>query len=133
MLSTMAKSILKRSSAKRIAVLRELISEFWPKESKHRQKQSVRWLMRKGNLNTEPWLKKMVQERERRAKRVKMTEQQRIEYKLYRQGCQINNFEPVRADFLAGDIPSCVIDYMGSEQNENEWQRRKAMAATAGR
>jgi len=54
-----------------------------------------------------------------------MTEQQKLEYKLYRQACRINNVEPVRADFLAGDINSGVIRDMELEQNEIEWQRRK--------
>jgi hypothetical protein len=47
---------------------------------------------------------------------MKMTEQQKKQYKLYRSECQVSNVEPVRADFLAGDIPS--------------WT---AQAATAGR
>jgi hypothetical protein len=67
------------------------------------------------------------------ARKTKMTVQQKLEYKLYRQGCRINNVEPVRADFLFGDIPSFVIRDMELEQNENEWERRKVMAAAAGR
>jgi hypothetical protein len=62
---------------------------------------------------------------------MKMTEQQRLEYKLYRAGCRISNVEPVRADFLAGDIPDCVISVMEYEQNGAEWGRRKALAASA--
>jgi hypothetical protein len=34
-----------------------------------------------------------------------------------------------RADFLAGEIPDSVIHEMELEQNEKEWERRKAMAA----
>ena len=64
---------------------------------------------------------------------MKMTEQQKLEYNLYRRECRISNVEPVLADFLAGDIPSCVTYHMELEQNENEWERRKVMAATAGR
>jgi hypothetical protein len=62
---------------------------------------------------------------------MKMTEQQKLEYKLYRAACRINNVEPVRADFLAGDIPSAVIHVMELEQNELEQDRRKAFAAHA--
>jgi hypothetical protein len=64
---------------------------------------------------------------------MKMTEQQSLEYKLYRAECRISNVEPVLADFLAGEIPNCVTYNMELEQNELEWGRRKAMAATAGR
>jgi hypothetical protein len=39
---------------------------------------------------------------------MKMTKQQKREYKAYRKECRISNVEPVRADFLAGDIPNCV-------------------------
>jgi hypothetical protein len=67
----------------------------------------------------------------RQAKRVKMTEIQKLEYKLYRAACRNNNVEAVRADFLAGDIPSCVTYRMELEQNENEWGRR-TMAAACG-
>jgi hypothetical protein len=63
---------------------------------------------------------------------MKMTEQQKAEYKMYRNECRISNVEPVRADFLAGEIPSCVSFHMELEHNELEWDRRKAMAATAG-
>ena len=74
-----------------------------------------------------------VQQALRAAKRVRMTEQQKIEYKLYREGCRLNGVEPVRADFLAAEIPNCVTYHMELEQNENEWERRKVMAAVAGR
>jgi hypothetical protein len=68
------------------------------------------------------------------AKRVKMTELQKFEYKLYRQGCRVENVEPVRADFLTGEIPWCVINHMELEQNEIEIAKRgRAMAAVAGR
>lgn len=63
----------------------------------------------------------------------KMTEQQKLEYKLYRAECQVSNVEPVRADFLTGEIPSCVTYQMELEQNELEWKRRKVMAASVGR
>ena len=66
-----------------------------------------------------------------RAQRVKMTEIQKLEYKMYRAACRINNVEPVRADFLAGDIPSGVIYHMEVEQNELELGRR-TMAAACG-
>jgi hypothetical protein len=56
----------------------------------------------------------------------KMTEQQRRDYKLYRAECRISNVEPVRADFLAGDIPSCV-----SYQLELQRPHQAAQAATA--
>jgi len=64
------------------------------------------------------------------AHNMKMTEQQRLEYKLYRQECRVSNVEPVRADFLAGEIPDAVIYHMELEQNELEYNRR-AMAASA--
>jgi hypothetical protein len=63
----------------------------------------------------------------------KMTQQQKLEYKMYRAECRIRNVEPVRADFLMGEIPSCVAYQLVLEQNELEWERRKVMAATAGR
>jgi hypothetical protein len=66
------------------------------------------------------------------AKRVRMTEQQKLEYRLYREACKISNVEPVRADFLAGDMPSCVSSHMELEQNEVEQQKTaKAFAAHA--
>lgn len=67
------------------------------------------------------------------AKRVKMTKQQKREYKLYQKGCRFEGVEPVRADFLNGEIPSCVTNWMELEQNEKEWERRKVRAAAAGR
>jgi len=62
-----------------------------------------------------------------------MTEQQRLEYKLYRKECCISGVEPVLADFLAGEIPHCVTYQMELEQNELESGRRKAMAASVGK
>jgi hypothetical protein len=62
---------------------------------------------------------------------MKMTEQQRLEYKLYRAACRVSNVEPVRNDFLAGEFPDCVVSIMEYEQNEAEQERRKALAATA--
>jgi len=43
---------------------------------------------------------------------MKMTEQQKLEYRLYRNGCRLEGVEPVRADFLVGEIPDSVISYM---------------------
>ena len=68
------------------------------------------------------------------AKRVKMTDLQKVEYRLYRNGCRLGGVEPVRADFLVGEIPDSVISYMESQQNEVEDEvRERAMAAAAGR
>jgi hypothetical protein len=39
---------------------------------------------------------------------MRMTYQQKADYKLYRSECKLSGVEPVRKDFLAGDIPSCV-------------------------
>ncbi len=39
---------------------------------------------------------------------MKMSIEQKAAYQAYRAECRISNVEPVRADFLAGDIPSCV-------------------------
>ena len=39
---------------------------------------------------------------------MRMTEQQKADYKRYRKECKFNGVEPVRKDFLAGDIPTCV-------------------------
>ena len=41
-----------------------------------------------------------------------MTEQQKREYKLYRKACRFSGVWPTRADFVAGDIPSCVKSEM---------------------
>jgi hypothetical protein len=71
------------------------------------------------------------QEQAERLGRVKMTEQQRLEYKLYRAACLLSNVEPVRADFLSGDIPWCVIHDMELELNENELERREVAQAKA--
>jgi len=46
-------------------------------------------------------------------------------------GCQVNNAEPALADFLMGEIPSCVASHMEFEQNEAGRARRKALAASA--
>jgi hypothetical protein len=62
-----------------------------------------------------------------------MTEQQKRECKTYRAACRMANVEPVRADFLAGEIPNSVIYEMELEQNEKEWDRRKVLATAAGR
>ena len=55
---------------------------------------------------------------------MKMTEQQKADYKTYRKECRISNVEPVRADFLAGDIPSCVTYQLALQEPQ-------AFAATA--
>jgi hypothetical protein len=62
---------------------------------------------------------------------MKMTEQQRLEYKIYRAACREANVKPVRADFLYGEIPYRVIEIMGLEQNEREHERRKVLAGAA--
>ncbi len=54
---------------------------------------------------------------------MKMTEQQKIDYQAYRKECRISNVEPVRKDFLAGEIPSCVRYHLDLQ---------KQQAATAG-
>ena len=59
-----------------------------------------------------------VEETARWARGVKMTEQQKSEYKLYRAACRVSGVEPTRADFLLGDIPSCVM-------GEMDWQRKQ--------
>ncbi len=67
------------------------------------------------------------------AKRVKMTDLQKLEYRLYRKGCRLEGVEPVRADFLTGEIDESVIRYMELQQNEVEFEIREcAMAASAG-
>jgi hypothetical protein len=62
-----------------------------------------------------------IEEAARAARRVKMTEQQKSEYKLYRKACRFAGVEPTRADFLLGDIPSCVT-------REMTWLARGASA-----
>jgi len=59
---------------------------------------------------------------------MKMTAQQMSEYKLYRKACRFAGVWPTRADFVAGDIPSCVIREMGVQR-----QPQVAKAAGAGR
>jgi hypothetical protein len=54
-----------------------------------------------------------IEEAERSARRVKMTEQQKREYALYRKACRFAGVVPTRADFLAGDIPKCVTREIG--------------------
>ena len=41
-----------------------------------------------------------------------MTAQQKREYKLYWAACRFSGVVPMRSDFLAGDIPSCVTFHM---------------------
>lgn len=59
-----------------------------------------------------------------------MTEQQKREYKLYRTACGFAGVWPTRADFLAGDIPSCVTREIGWQR---QMQQPKAMGAAVGR
>ena len=61
---------------------------------------------------------------------MRMTAQQKAEYKLYRAECRLSGVEPVRKDFLAGDIPSCVI--FGMEQ-ARKMEQPQAMGAAVGR
>jgi hypothetical protein len=69
-----------------------------------------------------------------KAKRVKMTPMQKLEWGLYRKECRVSNIEPVLADFLMGEIPSCVTYGMELQLNEREFEvRGRAMAAAAGR
>ena len=60
-----------------------------------------------------------------------MTEQQKREYKLYRKACRFAGVWPTRADFLAGDIPSCVTREMEGQRQMQ--QPQIAMGAAAGR
>ena len=48
-----------------------------------------------------------------------LTEQQKLEWKLYRRACRVQGVEPVRANFLTGDIPSCVTNWMKLEQQKD--------------
>ncbi|HWO32401.1 MAG TPA: hypothetical protein VNO32_26700 [Candidatus Acidoferrum sp.] len=66
---------------------------------------------------------------------MKMTDEQKVAYKAYRKECRISNVEPVRADFLAGDIPSCIdIEWrLQIEAAKKTKTNLKAKAATAGR
>jgi hypothetical protein len=57
---------------------------------------------------------------------MKMTEQQKREYKAYRKECKVSNVEPVRADFLMGEIPSAI-----EHQLELQKPHQAAQAATA--
>jgi hypothetical protein len=60
---------------------------------------------------------------------MKMTEQQQHDYKMYRAECLVSNVEPVRADFLAGELPDSVCYQL--ELQQNELGSMKAFAATA--
>jgi hypothetical protein len=58
---------------------------------------------------------------------MRMTAEQKREYKLYRSACRFAGVWPTRADFLAGDIPSCVA-------KEMTWQQPQiVMGAAVGR
>jgi hypothetical protein len=58
---------------------------------------------------------------------MQMTEQQRLEYKIYRKACAECDIEPVLAEFLAGEITDGVVSIMELGQNEREWERREAI------
>ena len=55
---------------------------------------------------------------------MKMTEQQKAAYKLYRAECKISNVMPLLKDFLAGNIPTCVSYQLAL-------QKPQALAASA--
>jgi hypothetical protein len=57
---------------------------------------------------------------------MKMTEQQKADYKLYRKACRFAGVWPTRVDFLTGDIPSCVRREMGWEQQTLQPNSRDA-------
>ncbi len=61
---------------------------------------------------------------------MEMTAEQKADYKLYRAECKFSNVEPVRKDFLAGDIPSCVR--VGIEFQKRTNQPQRAMGAAVG-
>lgn len=66
-----------------------------------------------------------LEETDRAARRVKMTEPQKREYALYRKACRTVGVMANRADFLMGEIDSCVT-------REMDWKRpQRAMAASA--
>jgi len=62
---------------------------------------------------------------------MKMTEQMKLEYKIYRAACREANVKPSRAAYLAGEIPDRVLHLMELEQNERELERRRAFASAA--
>jgi hypothetical protein len=60
---------------------------------------------------------------------MKMSIEQKAAYKAYRRACRVSNIWPTLADFLAGDIPSYVknfitVDWLALE----ELQQRPALA-----
>ncbi len=62
-----------------------------------------------------------------------MTERQKREYKLYRKECRVSNVESVLADFLSGEIPSCVRFHLElQKQLKERIQPQSAMAAAVG-
>jgi hypothetical protein len=64
--------------------------------------------------------------RSKGASNMKMTEQQKADYKLYRKACRFAGVWPTRVDFLTGDIPSCVRREMGWEQQTLQPNSRDA-------
>lgn len=66
-----------------------------------------------------------IEEVDRAARRVKMTDEHKREYAMYRKACRFTGVEAVRADFLMGEYPSCVAQEMQSGL--------KAMGKAAGR
>ena len=65
------------------------------------------------------------EEVDRAARRVKMTEEQKREYALYRRACRVAGVEAVRADFLMDEYPLCVWQEM-------QQSGLKAMGTAAG-
>jgi hypothetical protein len=59
-----------------------------------------------------------------------MTTEQKQAYKLYRKECRFCGVEPVRKDFLAGDIPSCVTFHIALTKRMNT--QPQAMGAAVG-
>ena len=62
---------------------------------------------------------------------MKMTEQQKLDYKMYRKECAMSNVEPVLRDFLTGEMPWPVCYQLELQQNEMSWPQLRAMAAHA--
>jgi|GEM_PF-5912878 len=44
---------------------------------------------------------------------MRMTDMQKADYKLYRRECRMSGVEPTLKDFLAFDIPECVLAQLG--------------------
>jgi len=63
---------------------------------------------------------------------MKMSAQRMSKYKQYRTACRLANVWPTRADFLAGEIASCVKREMAWMQQQSQPQQL-VMVAGAGR